>query len=171
VVLGAQHVVVHRVGQGEPTQHGLAEAARAGEGVGEVAGERGPLSVGPPTYASGEAVPAGRHPSGEGGLDAGDLGVEPVGQGGGLVDGVLEAGLVAPVGALEALQGGDLGVDAAITGDRDVDTLTEVLWAALYGLTTLSRNDRLRPGHDTDRIDLLVAQFRTARTRHLSAPP
>jgi len=49
---------------------------------------------------------------------------------------------------------------ATIAGERDVDTLTEVLWAALHGLTTLSRNDRLRPGHDTDRMDLLVAQFR-----------
>jgi AcrR family transcriptional regulator len=48
---------------------------------------------------------------------------------------------------------------ATIAGERDVDTLTEVLWAALHGLTTLRRNDRLRPSHDTDRIDLLVAQF------------
>jgi hypothetical protein len=49
---------------------------------------------------------------------------------------------------------------ATIAGERDVDTLTEVLWAALHGLTTLSRNDRIRPGHDVDRIDLLVARFR-----------
>lgn len=51
---------------------------------------------------------------------------------------------------------------ATIAGERDVDTLTEVLWAALHGLTTLGRNDRLRPGHDTERIDLLVAQFRAS---------
>jgi AcrR family transcriptional regulator len=51
---------------------------------------------------------------------------------------------------------------ATIAGQRDVDTLTELLWAALHGLTTLSRNDRMRSGHDTDRIDLLVAQFRDA---------
>jgi AcrR family transcriptional regulator len=51
---------------------------------------------------------------------------------------------------------------ATIAGDRDIDTLTEVLWAALHGLTTLSRNDRVRPGHDDDRLDLLVAQFRGA---------
>ncbi|WP_261570642.1 hypothetical protein [Frankia gtarii] len=38
------------------------------------------------------------------------------------------------------------------------------LGAVRHGLTTLGRNDRLRPGHDTDRIDLLVAQFRTARS-------
>jgi len=60
---------------------------------------------------------------------------------------------------------------ATIAGERDVDTLTEVLWAALHGLTTLSRNDRLRPRHEIDRIDLLVAQFRAAGSRHPSAQP
>jgi len=60
---------------------------------------------------------------------------------------------------------------ATIAGERDVDTLTEVLWAALHGLTTLSRNDRLRPRHGIDRINLLVAQFRAAGSRHLSARP
>ena len=44
---------------------------------------------------------------------------------------------------------------ATVVSGRDVDTLTEVLWAALHGLTTLGRNDRLRPGRDTDRIELL----------------
>ena len=53
---------------------------------------------------------------------------------------------------------------AAVAGGRDVETLTEVLWAALHGLTTLARNDRLRPGRDTDRIELLVALFHTARS-------
>ena len=48
---------------------------------------------------------------------------------------------------------------ASVAGVRDVDTLTEVLWAALHGLTTLGRSDRLRPGRDTERIELLVAQF------------
>jgi len=48
---------------------------------------------------------------------------------------------------------------ATIAGERDLDTLSEVLWAALHGLTTLGRNNRLRSGHDNDRIDLLVAQF------------
>ncbi len=48
---------------------------------------------------------------------------------------------------------------ANVAGVRDVDTLTEVLWAALHGLTTLGRSDRLRPGRDTERIELLVAQF------------
>jgi AcrR family transcriptional regulator len=54
---------------------------------------------------------------------------------------------------------------ATIAGERDVDTLTEVLWAALHGLTTLGRSDRLRPSHNTDRIDLLVAQFCAAGSR------
>jgi AcrR family transcriptional regulator len=48
---------------------------------------------------------------------------------------------------------------AGVAGRRDVDTLTEVLWAGLHGLTMLARNDRLRPGRDTERIELLVAQF------------
>jgi len=48
---------------------------------------------------------------------------------------------------------------ASGAGGRDVDTLTENLWAALHGLTTLGRNDRLRPGRETERIELLVAQF------------
>ncbi|SFK86602.1 DNA-binding transcriptional regulator, AcrR family [Amycolatopsis sacchari] len=52
------------------------------------------------------------------------------------------------------------GAVATIAGARDVDTLTEVIWAALHGLTMLSRGDRLRPGHDAERIELLVAQFR-----------
>ena len=43
--------------------------------------------------------------------------------------------------------------------------VTEVLWAALHGLTTLARNDRLRPGRDTDRIQLLIAQFDDAGSR------
>jgi AcrR family transcriptional regulator len=60
---------------------------------------------------------------------------------------------------------------ATIAGDQDVDTVTEVLWAALHGLTTLGRSDRLRPHHDTDRIDLLVAQFRAAGAGHLNAQP
>lgn len=53
---------------------------------------------------------------------------------------------------------------ATNAASRDVDTLTEVLWAALHGLVMLSRNDRLRPGHDADRIDLLVTHVRTAES-------
>lgn len=48
---------------------------------------------------------------------------------------------------------------ATVAGERDVDTLTEVLWAALHGLTTLSQSRRLRPSHIDDRISILVAQF------------
>jgi AcrR family transcriptional regulator len=51
-----------------------------------------------------------------------------------------------------------------IAGDQDADALTEVLWAALHGLVTLRRADRLRPGHDTERLHLLVDQFTGRRT-------
>ena len=47
----------------------------------------------------------------------------------------------------------------SIATDQEVDTLTEVIWAALHGLTTLARGERLRPGLDSERIELLVAQF------------
>jgi AcrR family transcriptional regulator len=55
---------------------------------------------------------------------------------------------------------------ASVAGGRDVDTLTEVLWAALHGLTMLSRSDRLRPGRETDRIQLLIAEFCDAGSRN-----
>lgn len=48
---------------------------------------------------------------------------------------------------------------AAVAGERDIDTLTEVFWAALHGLTALHRAVRLRPGHQEKRRQLLVAQF------------
>lgn len=54
---------------------------------------------------------------------------------------------------------------ASVAGGRDVDTLTEVLWAALHGLTMLGRNHRLRPGRETERIQLLVAGFYDAVPR------
>ncbi|MCP2625707.1 TetR/AcrR family transcriptional regulator [Mycolicibacterium smegmatis] len=47
----------------------------------------------------------------------------------------------------------------AVGRNEDADTLTEVLWAALHGLVTLSRTGRLRPDHDTERLELLVRQF------------
>jgi hypothetical protein len=50
----------------------------------------------------------------------------------------------------------------AVARGRDVDTLTEVFWATLHGLTTLALSDRLRPGHDADRVELLAAQFAAA---------
>lgn len=48
---------------------------------------------------------------------------------------------------------------AGVAPDRDVDTLTEVFWAALHGLVALSRGDRLRPDYATERVRLLVDQF------------
>ena len=48
---------------------------------------------------------------------------------------------------------------AAVTGSRDTDTLTEVLWATLHGLVTLGRGDRLSPGRDAERVELAVAQL------------
>lgn len=47
----------------------------------------------------------------------------------------------------------------AIAGEQDADTLTEVFWAALHGLVTLSRAGRLRPDYDSDRLQLLINQF------------
>ena len=52
---------------------------------------------------------------------------------------------------------------APIADGQDVETLTEVLWAALHGLNTLARNDRLRPDRDADRIALLISQFTDTR--------
>jgi AcrR family transcriptional regulator len=46
-----------------------------------------------------------------------------------------------------------------VAHERDSETLTEVLWAGLHGLATLSRSNRLRRGHENERIELLVAQF------------
>jgi len=44
----------------------------------------------------------------------------------------------------------------SVARERDADTLAEVLWAALHGLVTLGRTDRLRPGHESDRVGLLI---------------
>jgi AcrR family transcriptional regulator len=46
-----------------------------------------------------------------------------------------------------------------VAHETDADTLTEVFWAALHGLTTLARGGRLRPGYVSDRVELLAAQF------------
>lgn len=43
-----------------------------------------------------------------------------------------------------------------VAGERDPDTLAEVVWAALHGLITLDRGGRLRPDYRDARIDLLV---------------
>jgi AcrR family transcriptional regulator len=55
---------------------------------------------------------------------------------------------------------------ATVARERDIDTLTEVLWAGLHGLATLSHSDRLRPGHDDERIELLVAKFGVTGSGH-----
>ncbi len=49
---------------------------------------------------------------------------------------------------------------SAVANATDADTLAEVFWAALHGLTTLGRSARLRPDYERERVDLLVAQFR-----------
>lgn len=48
-------------------------------------------------------------------------------------------------------------------GEHDADALTEVFWAALHGLVTLSRAGRLRAGYDSDRVELLVDEFTRRR--------
>ncbi|PRC52494.1 TetR family transcriptional regulator, partial [Mycobacterium sp. ITM-2017-0098] len=42
---------------------------------------------------------------------------------------------------------------------RDADALTEMFWAALHGLATLTRAARLRPGQESERLELLVEGF------------
>ncbi|WAC89968.1 TetR/AcrR family transcriptional regulator [Mycobacterium sp. Aquia_213] len=54
-------------------------------------------------------------------------------------------------------------VAAALAEHQDADTLAEVLWSALHGLVTLTRNRRLRPSHEADRVDLLIAQLASQR--------
>ena len=48
---------------------------------------------------------------------------------------------------------------ALVADHQDADALTEVLWAALHGLVTLGRTGRVRPGYDSERLQLLVQQF------------
>jgi len=48
---------------------------------------------------------------------------------------------------------------SAVANEADTDTLTEVFWAALHGLTTLGRGGRLRPDYDRERVDSLIARF------------
>ena len=56
---------------------------------------------------------------------------------------------------------------ALVADEGDADTLTEVFWAALHGLVTLSRTGRLRPDYDSERLQLLVDQFTSSRqTKH-----
>ena len=50
-----------------------------------------------------------------------------------------------------------------VADEHDADTLTEVFWAALHGLVTLTRAGRLRPGYDSERLQLLVNGFTSRR--------
>ena len=60
---------------------------------------------------------------------------------------------------LVAAFGGLRQAVSAVANDVDADSVTEVFWAALHGLATLSRGGRLRPDYDRERVDLLIAQF------------
>jgi AcrR family transcriptional regulator len=48
---------------------------------------------------------------------------------------------------------------ALVADNQDADALTEVFFAALHGLVTLSRAGRLRPGSESGRVQLLVDRF------------
>ncbi|GFG55780.1 TetR family transcriptional regulator [Mycolicibacterium agri] len=50
-----------------------------------------------------------------------------------------------------------------VADDQDADGLTEVFFAALHGLVTLSRAGRLRPDHESERLFLLVERFTDGR--------
>jgi AcrR family transcriptional regulator len=50
-----------------------------------------------------------------------------------------------------------------VADEQDADALTEVFFAALHGQVALSRAGRLRPGYDSDRLQLLVKQFTNSR--------
>ncbi|MDH6194114.1 AcrR family transcriptional regulator [Mycobacterium frederiksbergense] len=56
-----------------------------------------------------------------------------------------------------------------VADEQDADTLTELFWAALHGLVTLSRTGRLRPDYDSDRVQLLVNEFTSRRSTSRSA--
>jgi AcrR family transcriptional regulator len=43
--------------------------------------------------------------------------------------------------------------------EADADTLAEVFWAALHGLTSLSHDGRLRADYGRERVDALIARF------------
>ena len=52
-----------------------------------------------------------------------------------------------------------------VADEQDADALTEVLFAALHGLSTLGRAGRLRPGYESERLNLLVEQFAGGREK------
>lgn len=48
---------------------------------------------------------------------------------------------------------------AAVLGDGDNGTATEVLWSALHGMSLLERAGRMRPEHRPHRVGELAARF------------
>jgi AcrR family transcriptional regulator len=48
---------------------------------------------------------------------------------------------------------------APFAGDRDLETLCEITWSALHGLAALTGRGRLRPGHDRQRLTLLIGEL------------
>ena len=66
---------------------------------------------------------------------------------------------------LEAAFAGLRQAVGLVADEHDADTLTELFWAALHGLITLTRTGRLRPGYDSDRLQLLVDEFTTTREK------
>jgi AcrR family transcriptional regulator len=64
-----------------------------------------------------------------------------------------------PPELVAAFEGLRAAVSAIANKADDADTLTEVFWAALHGLVSLSRGGRLRPDHDRERVDALIARF------------
>ncbi|SPM42469.1 TetR family transcriptional regulator [Mycobacterium numidiamassiliense] len=60
------------------------------------------------------------------------------------------------------LRAGFTGLRQAVEGvadDQDAEALTEVFWAALHGMVTLTRTGRLRPDYESERLQILVNQF------------
>jgi hypothetical protein len=60
---------------------------------------------------------------------------------------------------LRAAFGEFLAALEPLAGDRNLETLAEVLWSALHGLATLTHGHRLRPDHHQARLDLLIDHF------------
>ncbi|MDA8370781.1 MAG: TetR/AcrR family transcriptional regulator [Nocardiopsaceae bacterium] len=54
---------------------------------------------------------------------------------------------------------------APLTGGRDLETFTEVVWGAVHGLVTLAREGRLRPGLQEQRLTMLLDQLCAAYPR------
>ena len=46
--------------------------------------------------------------------------------------------------------------EALVENPAEIGAFTEVAWAALHGLATLTRDSRLSEGHHADRVDLLI---------------